>query len=225
MSDAAVPEERRQALEALQDWLVQQVLDGQGFVPTPLESLEQRSRRERARLTGLFEQALQSFVRGLEVLASLEERETAEIAARWLQHRGDVDALAQAVENDADKAFPLFIDAAISLSRADDLHRAVDTVGVLTMVFPLEPQPYSILGTIIWKLEGLDAAAKYYDALLQALEHPMIHYFAADCFASAGDPDRAKRLLKEAHVLCDENPEAAAEFRARIESFQAELDA
>ena len=225
MNDTPSPAERRQVAEALQDRLVQQLLDGQGFIPTPLESREQRSRREKARLKKLFEQAVEGFIRGLEVLAGLKEPETAEIAARWLRHRDDIEALAQSVLSDAEKAFPLFVDAAIALLRAGDLHRAADATSVLTMVFPLEPQPYSILGTVIWKLEGLKAAVAYYDALLQVLEHPMIHYFAADCFATAGDPGRARRLLQDALVLCDDNPEAAAGFRARIEAFQAELDA
>jgi len=70
---------------------------------------------------------------------------------------------------------------------------------------------------------GVSAAASYYDALVKAMEHPVINYFAADCFFNNGDRDRAAALLDRALALCDEQPEQSAEFRPLIEEFRQEL--
>jgi hypothetical protein len=204
--------------------IVDQLAAQKGLQPTPVESPEQQRERLRARVQGLLDGYDREFAAGLEILAHRTEGEGAEVAGRWLSKKDDLDAFVKALAADWEASFQPLLASTTALYDKDDLHAAKSALAVLVGVYPLEPEPYVLLGSIVWRQNGLAAAATYYDALLQAMEHPVLNYFAADVFFNGGDRDRARELLKRARVLCDEQPEPSAKFRPLIEDYLAELE-
>jgi len=232
MSDTVSLAEIKQALgikdvdesaKALVDFYVEQLVNAEEAPPTGVESVELHKDRRRQMLKDQFREIGQDIVAGLAILAADEDRETAAIASRWQQAIGNSDALATAMAEDLPSAFAPFYKSAFALHDRDDLHRAKSACTVLIMAYPLEPHPYTLLGTILWRQAGLEAAVRYYDAIVQIMQHPMTNYFAADCFYTSGDRERAQALLEEGLELCTENPEYSAEYRDLIETFLTEL--
>ena len=216
----------RQSYDDLSRTLLDRLLDEQGFIPTPLESLEVHRQREQARLNGWISNFGRDLLAGLQLIAERDAGPGAVIARGLLQNMTAPDTLRRYLEQHVinnGETFQALLNAVTDLHNRGDLHAARTAISVLTALYTTEPQPYVLLGTIAWQLEGLEAAAQYYGIIVQALQHPLIDYFAADCLHQASQAAQAKDLRKRALAMCDEAPEQYREIRPEIETFLAEL--
>jgi len=91
-----------------------------------------------------------------------------------------------------------------------DEHRAICGTTVLLTIFPLNPQPYILLGTLIWRKYGLAAAADYYSKMIEFRPEPVFLYFAADCFKKNGNANDAKRVIHRALFKADQENDSDA---------------
>lgn len=126
-----------------------------------------------------------------------------------LKHLDDVEKLSEIIESQIrknDSALPLFMEAMSRFYDCGDFHKEQCVIAVLMGLFPLHPQPYVYLGTLIWRKDGIAAAEIFYTRIVKELEDPALDYFAAECFYEKGTINKAKEILQRALKNAEMSP-------------------
>jgi hypothetical protein len=84
------------------------------------------------------------------------------------------------------------------------------------VLFPFHPQPYACYATLIWRKEGIEAAAAFYTQLVGAMEDPVLDYFAADCFIKSGNHTKARELIQRALAKTQPSLQEHQELRQHL---------
>lgn len=125
----------------------------------------------------------------------------ADISTRLLDSLNSHVALTKIIETEiqgSDTALQAFSEAANSFYDCGDYHLEQCVLSAFMMLFPLHPQPYACYATLIWRKEGIAAAEAFYGQLVDSIQDPVLDYFAADCFAKAGNTQKARELVQRA---------------------------
>ncbi|MEM1277155.1 MAG: hypothetical protein AAGH74_11565 [Pseudomonadota bacterium] len=208
--------------------LIEARLAAAEFLPSELESLEMRHRRESKLIEKALTEAYDVLKRGLAVLAEHAPPETAAVLDKLqaaVARPLDPPPAADAPDPDAlATAMPALIETCRALLDDKHLEDAKASASALCMLYPEVPHPYVLAGTAIWYVDGLEAALHHYNIVTQNFfEQPMVNYFAADVYLSAGDRDKCRALLQSGLELCDGAGPDAAAYKPEIEAFLAEL--
>ncbi len=115
------------------------------------------------------------------------------------------------------------LEFAVDALEADDIESAKYVLSTLTHIFPFQAQTYILIASLIWKEEGIEKAAEFYNHLSSKLDHPLICFYAAECFAGKGDLARSRQLLSRASVLCDEGGSDFAPLKKEIQDLAQAL--
>jgi hypothetical protein len=105
-----------------------------------------------------------------------------------------------------DSALQLFMDTANYFQDRGDVETELSVIAALMALFPLHPQPYVCLGSLIWREDGIAAAEQFYSRVVQAIEDPALDYFAAECFYRNRSVGKAKEILQRALINTDASP-------------------
>lgn len=125
----------------------------------------------------------------------------ADISKRLLDNLQSHAELTKIIETEiqsSELALQAFSEAANSFYDCGDYHLEQCVLSAFMMLFPLHPQPYACYATLIWRKEGITAAETFYAQLVDSVQDPVLDYFAADCFAKAGNEKKAKELIQRA---------------------------
>jgi tetratricopeptide (TPR) repeat protein len=147
---------------------------------------------------------------GLCILRDQGQGYVASISKKIIQHLESSKKLSQLIENEIiknEQSMSLFMDAVDSFYDCGDFHQEQCVISVMLALFPLNPQPYVYLGTLIWRRDGIAVAEHYYEKIVKVLVDPALDYFAADCFFKNGNKDQAKELLQRALDEAKKAPE------------------
>jgi predicted Zn-dependent protease len=155
----------------------------------------------RAEVRSAFKHSNAALNNGLRYLKEMNCGYVSTVSAKLLKHMHSSKKLAalisQEIEMRSDAA-EQFIEAVNRFYDWEDNQTVMNAVAVLMRLFPLHPQPYIYLGTLIWRQNGIEAAVAYYGKIVEAIDDPALGYFAADCLYKSGDVQKAKQLLLRA---------------------------
>lgn len=209
--------------------MIQSRLAAAEFVPSELETLEMRRKREEKTIRQALQASIQDLKAGLAIFVEhAPEDEAASI--RRLQA-----ALAQPLKQEVVEAseedrtllsrlMPTLIETTRALLEEKHHAEAKSAALALCMLYPEVPHPYVLAGTALWYVDGLEVALQHYTLIIDHLfEQPMVNFFAADVFLAAGENEKCLAVLRRGLELCDADAPGAAEFKPQIEAFLAEL--
>jgi len=169
-------------------------------------------------LRELLQQSSTMFIEGLKYLSETNHQLVADITGQLLKNIQSPKEMAAIIESNIlknDRSLEIFSAAVNSFYGCGDYHTEECVISVLLTLFPLEPQPFACYGTLIWRKNGIDDAVSFYKSIVDLFETPILDYFAADCFAKAGDKIEARKLLERAL----KNAQAAPEIYEDIIQF------
>ena len=93
-----------------------------------------------------------------------------------------------------------------------DFQQEHSVISVFLTLFPLHPQPYACLATLIWRRDGIQAAQNFYEHIVDVFKNPLLDYFSADCFLKSGHAEKAKPLLQRAYRKAQDTLDQYAAF-------------
>jgi|GEM_PF-2192353 len=179
----------------------------------------------KTQLAQLLQHSNALFVEGLTHLAQLigtQYQPVASIAGRIYASLHIPSEVAKIIDTQVIKnkdSLKLFSEAVNSFYGIGDFHIEESVISVLLTLFPMEPQPFACLGTMIWRKEGIADAAAYYEKIVDLFESPVLDYFAADCYYKAGKRSEAKTLLGRALSHAEKSPGLYEEVIPLIQLF------
>ncbi len=156
---------------------------------------------------------------GLQHLSEKSAGFVQEVAKNLLKNFDSPTELAKIIQADIQdnpNALQLFSEQVNSFYGCGDYHLEQCVLAVFLMFFPLYPQPYACYATLIWRKDGIQEARAFYDHIVDAMENPVLDYFAADCFLKAGDAARAKKLLQRALAATQSAQQEQQDLRQHI---------
>jgi tetratricopeptide (TPR) repeat protein len=159
------------------------------------------------------------FLKGLNYLIELKQGYVSTVAVELLKYLHEPEQVAAIIESQVMKnteALPLFMEAMNHFYDCGDFAKERCVIAVFMGLFPMHPQPYIYLGTLIWRKDGIDEAESFYAKLIDALEDPALDYFAADCFYENGNTDKAKQILYRALRNTELSPVMYSDIRQQI---------
>jgi hypothetical protein len=156
---------------------------------------------------------------GLNYLKEMNCGYVSTISAKLLKSQHSSKKLSKLIEQEIlvnEDIVEQFINAINTFYEWEDNQTVQNAVTVLMRLFPLHPQPYIYLGTLIWRTDGIAGAEMYYSKIVEAIEDPALDYFAADCLYKNGNKDRAKELLLRAMHNTTTSPDMYQDIRQLI---------
>ncbi|MET3106102.1 tetratricopeptide (TPR) repeat protein [Oxalobacteraceae bacterium GrIS 2.11] len=158
-------------------------------------------------------------VRGLAYCAELNEASVSRLCTELLNHVDQPSRLTEIINRTVscgDNVIDPFLAAMNHFYDCGDFEKEQCVIAVLLALFPLHPQPYVYLGTLIWRKDGTDAAERFYSKIVTIIEDPALDYFAADFFYQKGSPNQAKNLLLRALNNCEKSPVMYCDLQGQI---------
>ena len=194
--------------------LAKTAIEKQGFIPTPLKTLKNHELQTTLKIQEQIINFCKGLVAGLELIAKSDTQQhgVPGIAAELLANMNAPHEFMKIAEQsviDNIGFFKALLELAEGYHGAGDIEEEKSIISALITFYPYEPQPYIRLGTLIWKVEGIEQAGYFYENITQILNHPMVDYLAADCFFNAGRAGSAVSLLTRALAHCDEKINSA----------------
>ena len=202
---------------------IEQYLDELAEMVTVQENIQFGSEKEAqrhveatsAKLHDLLQQSSTMFLEGLKHLSGAQHGAVGEIASQLRQHLTDskkMDEIVQTQVANNPHSLELFSEAVNSYYDCGDYHCEECVIAVMLTLFPLEPQPLACYGTLLWRRDGINTAAEFYQSIVDLFQNPILDYFTADCFFKSGKTVEAKKLLERALVTANEAPEIYADI-------------
>ena len=161
-------------------------------------------------------------VKGLEFLQNYTDHGhsyVADMAAKILRSRHAPNKLKNIIEIDIlDNELSLFAftEAVNSYVDCGDYEKECCVIAVLMTLYPVNPQPYVCFGILIWRRDGIREAADYYSRIIDALDNPVLDYFAADCFLKNGNKSKAREVIFRALATAEKSPEQKNHARKKL---------
>jgi tetratricopeptide (TPR) repeat protein len=172
-------------------------------------------------LQRMFRQNSELVMEGLRLLSNVEQRAVSELAKTLLEQTNAPAAFAKTIQTDvADNPAMLrsFSKAINSFYDCGDFHAEECVMAVFMALFPMEAQPYSCYGVMLWRRDGIEKAVDYYRAIVDTFKSPILDYYASECFREAGHVDDAKRVLLRAMKIARSDPEHYTSMMDLLES-------
>lgn len=199
--------------------LVVAITQQQGLHFNSLKEANAHNKKTTLEIRQLLKQSSVVLKEGLNILSKKSTGFVADISKKLLTHLHTPEKIAQIMDaeiNENAEALKQFSAAVNSFYDCGDYHLEQCVLSVFLMLFPLYPQPYACYATMLWRKEGIDAAVTFYEPLVDAIEDPILDYYAADCLVKAGKKSRAKELLQRAFTQLVSSPEDQVELRQHI---------
>ena len=196
--------------------LAEQATQQQGIEFSSLGKAEAHVKTNKTKIRSLLQQNRTMFIAGLNHLKNTPNLFVSTVSKKLLKSMHSPQEIAQLLEKKIRKnphSLEMFSEAVNSYYGNGDFHIEECVIAVLVILFPLEPQPYACLGTLIWRKEGISAAEAFYQSIVDVFESPVLDYFAADCFFKSGNRDQAKQLLHRALEETQKAPEDYVEIQ------------
>jgi len=156
---------------------------------------------------------------GLRYLKEMNCGYVSVISAKLLKSLGSSKKLSKVIEQEIlanDGAIEQFIEAINVFYEREESQIVQNAVTVLMRLFPLHPQPYIYLGTLIWRNDGIAAAEIFYSKIVEVIEDPALDYFAAECLYKNANKNKAKELLLRALHNTTTSPDMYRDIRQLI---------
>jgi len=156
---------------------------------------------------------------GLKYFKEMDCGYVSAISAKLLKSMRSSKKLSRLIEQEmltGDGAIEPFIEALNTFYEREEVQIVQNALTVLLRLFPLHPQPYIYLGTLIWRNDGIAAADLFYSKIVAAIEDPALDYFAAECFYKNGNKNGAKELLLRAMHNTTASPDMYRDIRPLI---------
>jgi tetratricopeptide (TPR) repeat protein len=180
---------------------------------------QQYIKKSKSEIRRCFREGKTSVKAGLIYFKDMNDGFVSAVSGKLLKHLNSSKKFTRLIESEItnnDQAMPLFMEAIHSIWDRGDVHAEQCVITALMGLFPMHPQPYIHLGTLIWRKEGIDAAEAFYAKVIVVIEDPALDYFAADCFYKKGNIDLCKELLKRAWSKAEKSPEIYSDIQNKI---------
>lgn len=185
--------------------------------------------RTRQEILTLRDQACADLIEGLTILRETTgghvRNYVSGVAASLLDNVNSLEALSDIIEKLwlDERSLLYFNDVIDSFYDCGDYHREHCLITVYLTLFPLNPQPYTCFGALTWRRDGIAAAERYYSHMIDVLAHPVVHYYAAECFHKNGNTARAKEVLQHALRNAEKSPDVHSDTKKRLRQFLMQL--
>ncbi|MET3107439.1 tetratricopeptide (TPR) repeat protein [Oxalobacteraceae bacterium GrIS 2.11] len=198
------------------DELVSSVIQQQGLHFSSHNEAQQYLKKTRLEMHACFEHSVALLTEGLQHLQAKPDgyvrgyvSKQASRILNDLHTPQKLSAIVAEITQD-EHALLYFTQVVKELFDCGEDHKALSATTVLMALFPLDPQPYIFLGTIIWRKDGVTAAASYYEKMIEFIHHPAFCFFAADCFKKNGNRENAIAAIHRALAVADQANDADA---------------
>ena len=152
----------------------------------------------------VLEQGSTALLKGLQTLSQHQGDQirchVAGIAKKLLKHLNTGKQLNRIIEQELlgnDHALRYFCETANDFSECSDYEVEACVLTVLIAFFSGNAQPYVYFGTMLWRREGIVAAANFYSKIVEVIHDPALDYFAADCLLKSNRRAHARTLLQQ----------------------------
>jgi tetratricopeptide (TPR) repeat protein len=211
--------------EALLDSIVDTVCKRRGKHFISQKESQQYLEQTKSEVLELIQQGDAMLIEGLHILEDCRgghvRNYVSDTAALLLANLGSPKKLARTIEKiwQNENSLLFFNDVIDSYTGCGDFEKEHRLIVVYMALFPCNPQPYIALGSLIWRRDGIAAAENYYFNVADAINNPVLDYFAAECFYKSGNKSRAKETLKRALVTAEKSPDEHSDTSARLQEF------
>ncbi|MET3107434.1 hypothetical protein AAKU67_001498 [Oxalobacteraceae bacterium GrIS 2.11] len=200
------------------------VTQQQGLNFSNYNDAQQHLKKTKSEIYSYIQKGNELFMEGLRVLQEKNHGHVhgyvAGVADKLLKNLKSGKKLKRAVDEvlQNEHSLRFFAEAAKSFYDCGDYHREQCVIAVLMGLFPLNPQPYIYLGSLIWRKDGIAAADLFYSNIIQVIQDPALYYFAADCFYKNDDLQKFNDVLDTA--ICQSETSGDIEARQHLLSLR-----
>ncbi|WP_299008975.1 hypothetical protein [uncultured Shewanella sp.] len=189
--------------------LAMETIRQQGTIPAPFQTEKDHINATMIKVRKHLTTANNELILGLNYLldkSPLELQQIIHDIVSTLRSAEGIQHIMQSALLQQPNTFTLFSDAVNEFYDCGDFNIECCVISVFIALFPLEAQPYICLATLIWRKDGIQQAASFYETLIDTFHSPLIHYFAADCLKKSGNHSKAALLLAQAKTHIEAQP-------------------
>jgi hypothetical protein len=156
--------------------------------------------KTKADIRQILKQSSPLLIKGLSYLTENDQGQAhsyvAGVSAKLLKHVDSSKKFNRIVESEIwtnDYSLTHFTEVLDEYIDCGDIDKEECLIGTVLALFPLNPQPYIYLGSLVSRKNGVEDAAAYYAKITEVIQNPALYYFAAECFYQNRDKDQAKK--------------------------------
>lgn len=193
------------AIDSFIDFLVQESAAQETGVRKKLKRSSPTYKNKRKEIFGVLKNYQEMLREGMAQIRTHDVSGNATRALEKIQHFDKSDPQIF-YEQFNEEDYQSLIEIANDAYEGRQFESARSMAAVIVNLFPFMMQPYVILTSVEWQLQGIDAAVGIYENLVQTLKDPILFFYAAECFMKAKKTAKALETIEEALKMCDDNP-------------------
>ena len=172
--------------------------------PNEFETEEGAKLRRKAQIKASLKEYQKTILNGVSLFLSQDrEGKVGKMLEKFKEMPTSPEKIPEMMQSFSEEDYNSLFALALEVYEKKDLESAYPMMSTLVALFPTRLQPYLALASIEKEKNGVYAALRIYEALVQVMENPVLYYYAADAYLETGDKSKAADWARKALKLCE----------------------